>query len=151
IIGASKIARDITERKRIEAERDRLLAREKEARAQAEVANRLKDEFLAVLSHELRTPLNAILGWTSILGTRRSEELIERAVEVIERNAAMQKRLIEDLLDMSRILSGKMVIKREQVDVVTVINAALDSVGPAAVAKGIAIEVATDDSIGLII
>jgi PAS domain S-box-containing protein len=132
IIGASKIARDITERKRLEAEYRELLAREQKARLQAESASRMKDEFLAVLSHELRTPLNAILGWTSILGSRPDPDLMSRAVEIIQRNAAAQKRLIEDLLDMGRIVSGKMVIKSEIVDLIAVINAALDSVRPAA-------------------
>jgi signal transduction histidine kinase len=91
VIGASKIARDITGRRRMETE--------------WQAANRVKEEFLAVLSHELRTPLNAILGWTSILGASRNEDMIQHAVEVIQRNAEMQKRLIEDLLDMSREIS----------------------------------------------
>jgi signal transduction histidine kinase len=134
------------ERKRIEAERNQLLVREQTARAEAEAANRLKDDFLAVLSHELRTPLNVILGWTSILSTRKDEELLNHALEVIKRNAGMQRRLIEDLLDISRILTGKMIIKTEQVDLEAVINAALDSVRPAANLKGVQLNIQIDES-----
>jgi PAS domain S-box-containing protein len=146
IIGASKIARDITERKRMEAERHELLIRERAARAEAEAASNLKDEFLATLSHELRTPLNAILGWIGILESRKDEQIVHRALEVIRRNATIQKRLIEDLLDVARILSGKMVIKTETVNLMTVLSAALDSVSPAAAAKAIQVEVSTFDN-----
>jgi signal transduction histidine kinase len=104
----------------------------------------MKDEFLATLSHELRTPLNAILGWTAILESRRDEQILRRALEVIQRNAAMQKRLIEDLLDVARILSGKMIIKTERVNLMAVLDAALDSVSPAAAAKAIQVDVAMD-------
>jgi PAS domain S-box-containing protein len=152
IIGASKIARDITDRKRIEAERDEMLLRERQARSDAEIANRLKDEFLAILSHELRTPLNAILGWTDILNSPRGQnpESARHAVEVIQRNAKVQKRLIEDLLDMSRILSGKLVIKKERVDLQSVLAASLDSVRTAASAKGIAVDLHIDRSVGFV-
>src|SRR5207237_8346853 len=103
IVGASKIARDITERKRAEEEREQLLARERAARVSAEAANRMKDEFLATVSHELRTPLTAILGWTRLLRTDDMDEpTTEHAFEVIERNARAQAQLIEDLLDISR-------------------------------------------------
>jgi PAS domain S-box-containing protein len=147
IIGASKIARDITARKRIEAELNQLLNKEQAARSQAESASRLKDEFLAVLSHELRTPLNAIIGWTHILATRDEREMIERAVDVIQRNALVQKRLVEDLLDMSRILSGKLVIRTDQVNLREVVMAAIDSVRPAAAAKKISVDVQIDPAI----
>jgi PAS domain S-box-containing protein len=150
IIGASKIARDISDRKRIEAERDELLIREQEARSQAEAANRLKDEFLAMLSHELRTPLNAILGWTDVLNSPKGQGMASHAVEVIQRNARVQKRLIEDLLDMSRILTGKMVIKRETVDLAAVLSAALDSVRSAATAKQITVDLAIDESVRVV-
>jgi PAS domain S-box-containing protein len=146
IIGASKIARDITERKRMEAEHHELLIRERAARAEAEAASNLKDEFLATLSHELRTPLNAILGWTGILESRQDEQILHRALEVIQRNAAIQKRLIEDLLDVARILSGKMVIKTETVDLIGLLSAALDSVSRAAAARAIQVEVSTDQN-----
>jgi PAS domain S-box-containing protein len=146
IIGASKIARDITERKRMEAEHHELLIRERAARAEAEAASNLKDEFLATLSHELRTPLNAILGWTGILESRKDGQILQRALEVIQRNASIQKRLIEDLLDVARILSGKMVIKTETVDLIGLLSAALDSVSPAATARAIQVEVSTDQN-----
>src|SRR5262249_5808010 len=153
IVGASKIARDITERKRIEQERDELLSSEigaraetEQARMDAENANRLKDEFLAVLSHELRTPLSPILGWATVLRSRNDEESVHRATEVIYRNAALQKRLIDDLLDMSRILSGKMVIKSEPVDLIAVLNAAVDTVRAAAIAKAITLETELEES-----
>jgi PAS domain S-box-containing protein len=138
--------RDITARKRAEVERDELLRREQRARSEAEAANRLKDEFLAILSHELRTPLNAILGWTSILSSRQDEHLIRRSVETIQRNAAMQKRLIEDLLDMARILTGKLTIKSERVDLPAVLQAAVDTVRPAAIAKGIDVDLEISES-----
>jgi PAS domain S-box-containing protein len=157
IIGASKIARDITDRKRIEAERDLLLERERTARREAESArleaeraNRFKDDFLAVLSHELRTPLNAIVGWASILSSRRDEESLDRAVDVITRNADLQKRLIDDLLDMSRILTGKMTIKSDWVDLAAVLNGAVDTVRPAIAAKGINLTLELDPSVPLI-
>jgi PAS domain S-box-containing protein len=147
IIGASKIARDITERRRFEAERAQLLEKEKAARQEAEAASRIKDEFLAVVSHELRTPLNAVLGWTAVLERQRGEDTVIQAVEVIKRNAGIQKRMIEDLLDMGRILAGKMTIKTEQVNLLAVSNAALETVAPAAAAKGIRIEKHFDESL----
>ena len=147
IIGASKVARDISRRKRLELERIYLLNQERAARAEAQAANRIKDEFLAFLSHELRTPLNAVLGWTSILETRTDEDLVARAIAVIKRNAEAQKRMIEDLLDLARILVGKLVIKTEQVDLPSAVNAALDSVAPAAKAKGIRLDRDFQDSI----
>jgi PAS domain S-box-containing protein len=150
IIGASKIARDITERKRFEAERKRLLQQERAARSQAEAANRFKDEFLGIVSHELRTPLNAVLGWVNILESRQDEDLLGRAVEVIKRNAHAQRRMIEDLLDVARILQGKMVINEEPVDLSALVNAAIDTVSPAASAKAIRLDRAIDSSVPLI-
>jgi PAS domain S-box-containing protein len=145
IIGASKVARDITAMKRAAAERDRLLASEQAARQSAEHANRMKDEFLATVSHELRTPLNAILGWSQLLksGTCGEEELGE-AVDTIERNARLQNQLIEDLLDMSRIISGKMRIDMQPVDLSQVIHNALAAVRPAADAKSIDLKLSID-------
>jgi PAS domain S-box-containing protein len=145
IVGASKIARDITEQRRIAAERDELLALEKAARADAERANRLKDEFLAILSHELRTPLTAIMGWTGILRKDQHGGLVDRALEVIERNASLQKRLIEDLLDMSSILRDKMVIHLAPTDLRAVINGAADAVRAAIAAKSMALDVHIGD------
>ena len=108
VVGASKIARDISDRKRLDQERESLLKREHAARDEAEIANRVKDEFLATLSHELRSPLNAIVGWASVLrkGAKTTED-IDRAIEIIDRNARLQARLIDSVLDVSRIVSGK--------------------------------------------
>ncbi|MGE3511059.1 MAG: ATP-binding protein, partial [Vicinamibacterales bacterium] len=104
---------------------------------EAQDANRLKDEFLATLSHELRTPLNAILGWARILRSRPLDEKADRAVQVIERNAEAQARLIEDVLDVSRIITGKLTLEVEPVHLPAVVMAALDSIRPGAHAKGI--------------
>ncbi|HET7339850.1 MAG TPA: PAS domain S-box protein [Methylomirabilota bacterium] len=132
--------RDISERKQAEAERLDLI-REQAARAEAEAANRMKDEFLIVLSHELRTPLNAILGWTRLLRDRRlPPEKRENALDVIERNTRTQVQLIEDLLDVSRIVSGKLQIEMRTVDLVRTVDAALDVIRPAATAKGVRLE-----------
>lgn len=135
------VSLDITDRKQAEAEREQLLAREQAAREQAETANRIKDEFLAVLSHELRSPLNPILGWTKLLQTRKFDQQgTKRALETIERNAKLQTQLIEDLLDISRILRGKMVLNVCPVNLVPTIQAALETVRLAAEAKGIKIQ-----------
>ena len=137
IVGASKIARDITERKQAEVEREQLLANERHALERAEVEARMKDEFLAILSHELRTPLNAIFGWANILRTSDNPEEISEGLEVIERNARAQTKIIEDLLDMSRIISGKVRLDVQRVDLLSVINSAIESVKPMAAAKQI--------------
>jgi PAS domain S-box-containing protein len=122
---------DITERKNVEEERERLFAQEQIARAKAEEASRIKDEFLATVSHELRTPLNAILGWTHLLRTGEMDESTnQRALETIERNARSQAQLIEDLLDISRIITGKMRLEFQEVELAQVIEAALDGVRP---------------------
>ena len=125
------------ERRRIEDERERLLADARRAHADAEAAGRVKDEFLAVLSHELRTPLNAVLGWARILRSRQVGDQIEHAVTVIERNAVAQARLIDDLLDLSRIITGKIRLQPEVVDIAAVAASALEVVKPAADAKRI--------------
>lgn len=143
IPGCLGIAWDITERKQAEQERERLLAREQTAREQAETANRIKDEFLAVLSHELRSPLNPILGWSKLLQNGRlDEEVTRRALETIERNAKLQTQLIDDLLDVSRILRGKMALNIQPVNLVTVVEAALETVRLAAEAKQIQLQTA---------
>ena len=135
------IAADVTEKRRIEAEREQLLESERSARTAAERANRLKDEFLATLSHELRTPLNAIVGWSQVLQMRTptSEELAE-GLEAIGRNAHVQAELINDLLDVSRIISGKLRLDIQQIDPATIVHDALVSIAPAAQAKGVLIE-----------
>lgn len=128
------------QKKRIEEERERLLQREKTLRAQAETANRLKDEFLATVSHELRTPLNSILGWSQIvLGDQVDEDGVRTALETIHRNARSQAQLIDDLLDTSRLITGNLLLNLGPVEIVPVIDAAIDVVRPAADAKSIEI------------
>jgi PAS domain S-box-containing protein len=138
--GMRGVTMDITAAVRAEIERADLLRRESRARQQAEEASRLKEEFLATVSHELRTPLNAVVGWSRLL---RSGQLdadgASHAVEVIERNAAAQRQIIEDLLDVSRIVTGKLRISTLPVDLLLVIHAAIDAVRPAAEAKEIRI------------
>lgn len=132
---------DIHDQKQLEEEREMLLRREQTAREQAETANRIKDEFLAVLSHELRSPLNPILGWTRLLQTRQFDSAAtQRALEIIERNAKLQTQLIEDLLDVSRILRGKMTLNVYPVELAPVIQGAIETVRLAAEAKGITIQ-----------
>ncbi|HYP15875.1 MAG TPA: PAS domain S-box protein [Opitutus sp.] len=141
-IGMAKIMRDITDRHAAAAERERLLESERAARAEAERTSRLKDDFLATLSHELRTPLNAILGWTQVLKEGGLDpELMAEGLEIIDRNTHVQAQLIEDLLDMSRIISGKVRLNAQRVDLSTVIDAAIDSVRAAADAKHIHIDI----------
>lgn len=131
------IAVDITQEMRSEAERERLLASERAARSEAERANRLKDEFLATLSHELRNPLNAIIGWASVLRPRHVSPEFTQGLEAIERNARVQAQLISDLLDVSRIIAGKLRLDVEWLDPMEIVRSALDSVMPAAQAKQI--------------
>ena len=144
-LGAIAMLTDITDRKRTESERDRLLQLEQKARAEAEAANRIKDEFLAVLSHELRSPLNPILGWAKLLQSRKFDEAsLNKALKTIERNAKLQAQLIEDLLDVSRILQGKLSLNMIPVDLVSTIEAAMETVHLAAEAKSIHIEMMLD-------
>lgn len=145
------IIRDITTRKRTEEKLAQLLVRERSARADAEKANRLKDEFLATLSHELRTPLNAVIGWSRILKAGRVDsESSQHAIEVIERNAWAQKQIIEDILDVSRVITGKLQLHLGPVDLVSVVNAALDAVRPALEVKEIKIETNYQDDLRII-
>ncbi len=134
------ILRDITERKRAEQERLRLLESERAARSEAEAAGRLKDEFLATLSHELRTPLNAIVGWSDLIARSPTPEHVEQGVKAIARNARAQAHLISDLLDLSRITAGKLRLSVEPVDLADVVAAAIETVTPAAEAKGVDVE-----------
>jgi PAS domain S-box-containing protein len=150
IVGASKIARDITERRRIEDERRRFLAMEQAARAQAEAANRAKDEFLATVSHELRTPLSGVFGWARMLQSASLDEATRlRAVDVIVRSSAAQLQLIDDLLDVSRIVTGNMRLELRSLDIGPIVDAALDAVRPVAGSK--AIELTADLGSGPII
>ena len=131
---------DITDRKQFETERSHLLTQEQLARQEAESANRAKDEFLSNLSHELRNPLNTMLGWSQILLTRKLEEVaVTRALETIERSARAQSQLIEDMLDISRITSGKLRLNSHRLDLVLVVNAAIESLQLPAEAKSIQI------------
>lgn len=140
-----------SERKRAEARLAELLDSERAARSEAEKANRLKDEFLATLSHELRTPLNAVIGWARMLSSGRlDQESANHALEVIERNAWAQKQIIEDILDVSRVITGKLQLNLSPVDLVTIIDAALDAVRPAMEAKEIQIETIIDASLRLV-
>ncbi len=162
---ASALEAEIAERKKTEeklrlikeelqvelAKSEESLIREQIARSEAESANRMKDEFLATVSHELRTPLNAIIGWSHMLRTGRlDEETTVRAVETIERNAKSQAQLVEDILDVSRVITGKLRLNMGPVDVASIINAAIDSVQLAADSKGIELEVILDPSARLI-
>ena len=150
--GFSKVMRDITERKRAEEERAQMLLREQAARAQAEAANRTKDEFLSIVSHELRTPLAAILLWTELLRDGNLDEATTaQALEIIERNAKSQSQLIEDILDISRIVTGNLRLNVELLELVPVIEAAVDSLRLAAVAKGIQLQTVLNASVGQVL
>ncbi|HEY9797648.1 MAG TPA: PAS domain S-box protein, partial [Leptolyngbyaceae cyanobacterium] len=143
------IVLDITERKQAEVERAALLAREQEARVEAEAANRIKDEFLAVLSHELRSPLNPILGWSRLLQTRKFDAAkTTEALATIERNAKLQAELIEDLLDVSRILRGKLSLNVTPVTLTCTIQAAMETVRLAAEAKSIQMYTTLESEVG---
>jgi PAS domain S-box-containing protein len=147
-VGTITVIDDVTERVSSEAELRRQIAVAEAARAGAEEASRVKDEFLATLSHEIRTPLNAVLGWTRILRGRAVDAAtLQRGLEVIDRNAAAQAVLIEDMLDMARVVSGKLRLDMAEVDPVPATLAAIDVVAPAAAAKDITIR--TSLSVGL--
>jgi PAS domain S-box-containing protein len=148
-VGMRGVTLDITQRKLVEERQTELLAREHEARTEAEAANRTKDEFLATLSHELRTPLTAMLGWTWMLRSRElDKETYTHALETIERNVRAQAQLIEDLLDVSRIITGKIRLEVSPAELVPVIESALDTVRPAAEAKGIQLQGELDPTAG---
>lgn len=148
VIGGVAVARDVTERKHADEERARLLESERRLRAAAEEANRFKDEFLATASHELRTPLTSIVGWARMLRSGNlDEETAARALESIERNANVQTKLIEDLLDSSRIISGKLVLDVQPLQLESVISDAVNTVRPAAQAKNISLEVSIDATV----
>jgi hypothetical protein len=146
LLGYAKLTRDLTDSKRIQAmdtanqQHEEMLDAERSARMAAQRATRVKDEFLATLSHELRTPLSAILGWTQLLlrdDAPRGADAQKRAIEVIDRNARAQVQLIDDLLDLSRIMTGKLRLDLHQISFASVVEAAVDSAMPAADAKGI--------------
>lgn len=137
-------AADLIEQRQAEAERQQLLERERSAREEAERTNRIKDEFLSVLSHELRSPLNPILGWSKLLQTRKLDQSkTAKALATIERSAKVQTQLIEDLLDIARILRGKLSLNLTTVDLAVVVEAAIETVKTAATAKSIALQLAS--------
>jgi PAS domain S-box-containing protein len=156
IVGVVLVFRDVSERRRAEAEREaavsereRLLIAERMARADAERANRLKDDFLAMVSHELRTPLNAILGWVELMLKNHADRALSaRGLEVVARNTRLQTQLISDLLDISRIVSGKLRLDMQSVHLASVIDAAIETVQQAADAKHIVIDRQLDTAIG---
>ena len=138
LLGYAKLMKDVTDKRRAEAEREHLLLSERAARSEAERASRMKDEFLATLGHELRTPLNAILGWSQVLRCLPgANPEIDDGLKVIERNARAQAQIIEDLLDMSSIISGKVRLDMQKVELASIVTAAINGVRPAAAAKGI--------------
>jgi signal transduction histidine kinase/ActR/RegA family two-component response regulator len=147
-----ELSRYISELQRSEEARGQLLLRAERARAEAEAANRIKDEFLATLSHELRTPLTSLLGWSSVLRDVKNDEpeLLTEAIEAIDRNTRVQAQLIDDLLDVSRIVSGKLNLEVRSLDISSVTRAAIDVVRPAADAKGILVEYVTEPGVGAI-
>ena len=146
------ITTDVSERLEIEAEREQLLGSERAARAEAERANRLKDEFLAVLSHELRTPLNAVVGWAHVLRRHAADAGpdITRAADAIERNARVQSHLIADLLDVSRITSGKLLLDVQQVDPVAIVEAAVGSLASTANDKRVGVVLQGGERLGMV-
>ncbi|MBV8886384.1 MAG: response regulator [Chroococcidiopsidaceae cyanobacterium CP_BM_RX_35] len=145
-----EISSDITNRKQAEEARSRFI-HEQVARQEAETANRMKDEFLATLSHELRTPLNSMLGWARLLRTKKFDEnTTAKALETIERNAKLQAQLIEDILDVSRIIQGKLHLNLRSVNLTPVIEAAIDTVRPVAEAKAVQLIINLGSSIGLV-
>jgi signal transduction histidine kinase/ActR/RegA family two-component response regulator len=144
---ATSLEIEVKERRQVEERLRLALSGEQIARAEAETANRLKDEFLATVSHEIRTPLNAIIGWSHLLRSGRLDEAgTTRAIETIDRNAKTQAQLIEDILDVSRVITGKLRLRNEPVDIASVINAAIDSVQLAIESKDLHLEVTLDPS-----
>ena len=136
VMGAIIVFHDVSGRRHAEREREQLLKSEQAARGEAETANRLKDEFLATVSHELRTPLNAILGWSSMLNRGMlKEKTFSTRLKIIERNAKSQADIISDILDVSRIITGKLQINSQPVELAPIIRAAIDTLHPAADAK----------------
>ena len=146
-----ELSRYVSELQRSEEAREQLLLRAERARAEAEAANRIKDEFLATLSHELRTPLTSLLGWSSVLReAKRDEKIMHQGLEAIDRNAKMQAQLIDDLLDVSRIVSGKLNLDVRPLDLASVARAAINVVRPAADARGITLDYSEEPGLGAI-
>ena len=140
VVGTITVLEDVTERVVSERELRSQIAASERARSEAEEASKLKDEFLATLSHEIRTPLNAVLGWATMLRAQPKMKSRDHGLEVIERNAASQLRLVEDLLDMARVMSGKLKLDLRVLEFEDIVQAAVDVVTPAAQAKKLAID-----------
>lgn len=152
IIGVIIVFHDVSKRRLAEREREDLLQEAQSARGDAETANRLKDEFLATVSHELRTPLNAILGWSALLKTGTlKEETARNAVEIIERNAKSQAEIIEDILDVSRIITGKLRLDTRPLELEPIILSAIDALRPAAEAKAITLTTSLAPDVGFVL
>ena len=152
VVGTITLIDDVSERVASEHELRRQIEAQEAARAAAEAALRVKDDFLATLSHEIRTPLNAVLGWTRILRDRRLDPaLISRGIAVIDRNTMLQMRMVDDLLDTARIMAGKLRLQMEPVDLVPVAIAALDVVTPAAEAKGLTLTRMLDPNVARVL
>jgi PAS domain S-box-containing protein len=152
ILGVIVVFHDVSERRQAEREREHLLEREQVARSEAEKANRLKDEFLATVSHELRTPLSAILGWAAMLNDGQAEaETVRNALKIIERNAKAQAQIISEILDVSRIITGKLYINSQPIELGPIINSVVDTQRLAAGAKGISLTVKIGPSVGLVV
>jgi PAS domain S-box-containing protein len=146
IVGASKVARDVSERRRLEEYRNLLLKHEHQARTAAESLIRAKDQFLATISHELRTPLNAIFGWARLLEKPDLDEKSrQRAITAIVNGATAEARLVDDLLDLSRVVTGRLRLAMDSISLREVVEAALETVLPAATAKQIELSAALDD------
>jgi PAS domain S-box-containing protein len=156
VLGVVLVCRDVTAKRQAEserlaaaAERDRLLESERAARGDAERANRVKDDFVAMVSHELRTPLNAIVGWTDfLLNTRPEANTLQHGLEIVARNARVQTQLISDLLDISRIVSGKLWLDSQTVDLNATIDSSIESVVPSAQSKKVEIQRETESNVG---
>src|SRR5262249_38592800 len=152
VLGVNVVVVDITQRKQVEEEREKLLEQEKAAREEAEAANRMKDEFLATISHELRTPLTSILGWARILGDNQlSESQTRHALQVIERSARSQTELIDEILDTSRIITGRLKLDARPVEIAQVFQAAIEVIRPSAEAKRIDLQAVIEDRGSLVL
>lgn len=148
VVRMSGVSFDITEHRQLQEERNRLLHLEQAARAKAEATNRMKDEFLSILSHEIRTPLNSVLGWIRLFRSRSlNSDMTARGMDALERNAEAQAQILEDLLDMAQVVQGKLQLQLHPTNIVAVIEAAIDTIRPAAQAKHIHIHTRFDSSI----
>ena len=149
---AFKVGRDISLQKRIEGEREEALARAEAAYRQVQEADRVKDQFLATLSHELRSPLTTIVSWATLLvGGKLRDEQAQRAYAAILRGAEMQTQLVNDLLDVSRIITGKLRLNLEALDLPNAVQPAVDAIQPTAEAKGVRLQVTVDSSAGAMV